>query len=95
MYGSVRRYRIDPKNMDELVKRVPGAVDLMSSLTGFRAYYVVRGGDDDSIATLSLFSDKEAAVLSNVVAANWVKENAADLVSSAVDTVTGEVIAFM
>ena len=93
MYGSVRRYRIDPKNMDELVKRVPGAVDVMSSLTGFRAYYVVRGGDD-SIATLSLFSDKEAAVLSNVVAANWVKENAADLVSSAVDTVTGEVIAF-
>ncbi len=94
MYGSVRRYRIDPKNMDELVKRVPGAVDVMSSLTGFRAYYVVRGGDD-SIATLSLFNDKEAAVLSNVVAANWVKENAADLVSSAVDTVTGEVIAFM
>ena len=94
MYGSVRRYRIDPKNMDELVKRVPGAVDVMSSLTGFRAYYVVRGGDN-SIATLSLFSDKEAAVLSNVVAANWVKENAADLVSSAVDTVTGEVIAFM
>ena len=94
MYGSVRRYRIDPKYMDELVKRVPGAVDVMSSLTGFRAYYVVRGGDD-SIATLSLFSDKEAAVLSNVVAANWVKENAADLVSSAVDTVTGEVIAFM
>ena len=93
MYGSVRRYRIDPKNMDELVKRVPGAVDVMSSLTGFRAYYVVRGGDN-SIATLSLFSDKEAAVLSNVVAANWVKENAADLVSSAVDTVTGEVIAF-
>ena len=80
--------------MDELVKRVPGAVDVMSSLTGFRAYYVVRGGDN-SIATLSLFNDKEAAVLSNVVAANWVKENAADLVSSAVDTVTGEVIAFM
>ena len=94
MYGSVRRYRIDPKNMDELVKRVPGAVDVMSSLTGFRAYYVVRGGDN-SIATLILFSDKEAAVLSNVVVANWVKENAADLVSSAVDTVTGEVIAFI
>ena len=94
MYGSVRRYRVDPKNMDELVKRVPGAVDVMRSLTGSRAYYVVRGGDD-LIATLSLFSDKEAAVLSNVVAANWVKENAADLVSSAVDTVTGEVIAFI
>ena len=94
MYGSVRRYRVDPKNMDELVKRIPGAVDVMSSLTGFRAYYVVRGGDD-AIATLSLFSDKDAAVLSNVVAEKWVKENAADLVSSAIDTVTGQVIAFM
>jgi len=93
MYGSVRRYRIDPKNIEELVKRIPSAVDVMSSLTGFRAYYVIRGGDD-SIAALSLFSDKDAAVLSNVVAEKWVKENAADLVSSAVDTVTGQVIAF-
>ena len=93
MYGSVRRYRVDPKNIDELIKLIPGAVDVMSSLTGFRAYYVVRGGDD-LIATLSLFSDKDAAVLSNVVAEKWVKENAADLVSSAVDTVTGQVIAF-
>jgi hypothetical protein len=25
MYGSVRRYRIDPKNMDELVKSTPAA----------------------------------------------------------------------
>jgi hypothetical protein len=93
MYGSVRRYHIDPKNMDELVKRVPGAVDVMSSLTGFRAYYVLRGGDD-SIATLSLFSNEDSAVLSNVVAEKWVKDNAADLVSSAIDTVTGQVIAY-
>ena len=31
MYASVRRYRIDPKNMDELVQRIPGALDVMSS----------------------------------------------------------------
>lgn len=65
----------------------------MSSLTGFRAYYVVRG-NNNSIATLSLFSDKDTAVLSNIVAEKWVKENAADLVGSAIDTVTGQVIAF-
>jgi len=94
MYASVRRYRIDPKKMDELVKRVPGTVDVISSLNGFRAYYIVRGGDD-SIATLSLFSDKAAAVLSNQTAAKWVEENAADLVSGTVDTVTGEVVAYM
>ncbi len=94
MYGSVRRYRIDPKNMDEFVKRIPGAVEVISSLSGFRAYYVVRGGDD-SIATLSLFSDKDSAVLSNHAAEKWVKDNAAELVSGAVDTVTGQVVAYM
>ena len=93
MYASVRRYRIDPKNMDELVKRIPGAVDVISSLDGFRAYYVVKGGND-SIATLSLFSDEAAAVLSNEVAAKWVKENADGLVSGGVDTVTGQVVAY-
>ena len=93
MYASVRRYRIDQKNMDELVKRVPGAADVMSSLNGFRAYYVIRGGDD-SLATVSLFSNQDAAVLSNAQAAKWVKENAADLVSGTVDTVTGEVVAY-
>ena len=93
MYASVRRYRINPKNMDELVKRIPGVVDEISSLNGFRAYYVVRGGDD-SIASVSLFSDEAAAVLSNQVAARWVKKNAADLISGGVDTVTGQVVAY-
>ena len=93
MYASVRRYRIDPENMHELVKRIPRAVDVMSSLNGFRAYYVVRGGDD-SIASLSLFSDEASAVLSNEVAAKWVKENADGLVSGGVDTVTGQVVAY-
>ena len=66
---------------------------MISSLTGFRAYYVVRG-DDGSLATLSLFSDKAAAELSNQAAAQWVRENAADLVGGGVDTVTGEVVAY-
>jgi hypothetical protein len=94
MYASVRCYHIDPKKMDELVERIPGAVDVISSLTGFRAYYVVRGGDG-SIATLSLFSNQAAAVRSNEAAANWIKVNAADLVNGAVDTVTGEVVAYV
>ena len=79
--------------MHELVKRIPRAIDVMSSLNGFRAYYVVRGGDD-SIASLSLFSDEASAVLSNEVAAKWVKENADGLVNGSVDTVTGQVVAY-
>ena len=79
--------------MHGLVKRIPRAIDVMSSLNGFRAYYVVRGGDD-SIASLSLFSDEASAVLSNEVAAKWVKENADGLVNGSVDTVTGQVVAY-
>lgn len=93
MYASVRRYRVHPSKMEELLKRVPGAVDVISSLNGFRAYYVVRGGSD-MVATLSLFRDEDAAVLSNEYAARWVKEHAADLLDESVDTVTGEVVAY-
>ena len=93
MYASLRHYRIEPKNMDELVRRVPGAIEVMSKLDGFRAYYVVRAGDD-TLATVSVFADKAGAVLSNQAAARWVKENAADLFSGTVDAVTGEIVAY-
>ena len=38
MYASLRQYRIEPKNMDELVRRVPGAMEVISKLDGFKAY---------------------------------------------------------
>jgi heme-degrading monooxygenase HmoA len=93
MYASLRHYRIEPKNMDELVRRVPGAMEVISKITGFKAYYVVRAGDD-TLATVSVFTDKAGAVLSNQAAASWVKENAADLFSGTVNAVTGEVVAY-
>jgi hypothetical protein len=92
MYASLRHYRIEPKNMEELVRRVPGAVQAIGSLPGFQAYYVIRAGED-TLATVSVFADKGAAVISNQTAAKWVKENAADLFSGTVDAVTGEVVA--
>jgi heme-degrading monooxygenase HmoA len=93
MYASLRHYRIEPKNMDELVKRVPKAMEVISTLDGFKAYYVVRAGED-TLATVSVFADKAGAVLSNQAAAKRVKENAADLFSGTVDAVTGEIVAY-
>ena len=92
MFSSLRHYRIEPRNMDELLKRLPGAVEVISKLDGFKAYYVIKAGDD-TLATVSVFADRGAAVLSNQAAAKWVKENAADLFSGTVDAVTGEVVA--
>ena len=54
--------------MDAVLKRIPGAVVVISNLNGFKAYYVVRGGDD-TVATVSVFTDKTAAVQSNQTAA--------------------------
>ena len=93
MYASLRHYRIEPSNMEELIKRIPGAVQAISALPGFQAYYVIRAGED-TLATVSVFADKGAAVISNQTAARWVKENAADLFSGTVDSVTGEIVAY-
>jgi heme-degrading monooxygenase HmoA len=60
MHASIRRYKIDPKNMDAVVKRIPGAAEVIGKLPGFRAYYVVKeaGG---AFATVSVFNDRAAA----------------------------------
>ena len=33
MHASLRHYRIEPKNMDELLRRIPGAVDVIGQLS--------------------------------------------------------------
>jgi heme-degrading monooxygenase HmoA len=93
MFASIRRYKVDPARMSELEMRIPGAVDAISALSGFRAYYVVKG-QDGSVASVSLFSSEASASRSNEVAARYVKEHVADLVGEAIDAITGEVIAY-
>jgi len=44
--------------------RRPACGDVISNLPGFKAYYVIKASDD-TLATVSVFADKEAAVLSN------------------------------
>src|SRR5688500_18673731 len=44
MYASLRHYRIEPKNMDELLRRVPGAMDVISKIHGFKGLLRGQGG---------------------------------------------------
>jgi hypothetical protein len=92
MYASIRRYKMEPKNVEALQKRIGGAVEVISKLHGFKAYYVIRGADN-TMATVSVFSDKSAAEESVRTAAAWVKANAADLFTGTPDVVVGEVVA--
>jgi hypothetical protein len=59
----------------ELARRVQdGFVPLVRQMQGFRGYYLLDGGPDVLI-TISMFDSADAALASNVSAADWVRNN--------------------
>ncbi len=78
MWATVRRYE-GVTNPDEVGKKIrEGFVPLISDHKGFVAYYWVDAGDG-VIASTSVFEDQAGEEDSNALAAEWVKENIADL----------------
>jgi hypothetical protein len=67
-----------------------GFVPIISKAPGFVAYYVVDAGND-VVASVSVFQDQAGAEESNRMAADWVKENIASLVSGAPEITAGAV----
>ena len=92
MYASIRRYRVEAKNLDTILERLPGAVEVISKLPGFEAYYAVRG-EAGTFATVSVFSDRAAADHSIETASRWAREHLAGLLSGPPEVVVGEVVA--
>jgi Antibiotic biosynthesis monooxygenase len=91
MYASVRRYRMDPSAMDELAHRVDeGFAELISREPGFCSYQFMDAGEGQLI-TITCFRDRADAERSADMAANWVKENAADMGLERIDALTGEI----
>lgn len=91
MYASIRRYKTTPGGAAELTRRVnQGFVPIISTAPGFVAYYVVDAGND-VVASVSVFQDQAGADESNRMAANWVKENIAALVSGTPEITAGVV----
>ena len=89
MYASIRRYKAS--SVDEAMGRVSeGFVPLISKGPGFIAYYVLDAGDG-VVASISLFETQAGAEESNRLAATWVKENIAPLVSGPPEITAGEV----
>jgi hypothetical protein len=81
MYVSIRRYKTSPGGAAEVSLRVnQGFVPIISKAPGFVAYYVVDTGND-IIASISVFQDQVGSEESNRLAAGWVKENIASLLS--------------
>ena len=91
MYVSVRRYKMEPGSVDELMRRVEeGFVPIVSKGPGFVAYYALDAGDG-VVASISVFEDQAGAEESNRMAADWVRENLASLLPNPPEVTAGEV----
>ena len=92
MFAAIRRGKLKPGMADEFVKRVKaGAVPVLTKRPGFKAYYLVLGGDD-TVMAVSLFTSKTAAEASNLKLMPWIRENLGPLFASPTEATEGEVV---
>jgi hypothetical protein len=90
-YGVIRRYQVDPKNIDQVVTRAKsGFLPLVSHLPGFASYSILDAGKG-TLVTLSGFTTPSGGAESTKAAATFVKEHLASLVTSPPEVTSGEV----
>ena len=87
----VRRYSGNTDLADALVENQDEVRRIISGVNGFRAYYLVRNEDGNTL-TISVFEDKAGAEESNRAAAEWLRENLADMQLSPPEILGGETL---
>jgi hypothetical protein len=75
---------------DALVAREQGIRNVIGTIDGFRAYYLVRTADGPT--TISVFDDQAGAEASTAAAAAYIRENMADVSPGAPQVTTGETV---
>ena len=89
MYATIRSYS-GSGLADALATRESDIRQVITTIDGFRAYYLVRTTDGNAV-TISVFDGQAGAEESTRAAAAWVGENLADLAVSLPQVTTGEV----
>ena len=91
MHAVIRQYKVEARNVDEIVRRAEaGFIPLISRTPGFVSYRLA-AADNGEVITVSTFEDKRGADESVSTAARWVKENLAELVPNPPQVVSGTV----
>jgi hypothetical protein len=96
MYASVRKYGVDADRVEEFMHRVDERfADRLQGLPGFVAYQAIDAGVDrageGTVFTVTLFRDRETAEQSAELAAEFVREELADLGVERLEAATGAV----
>lgn len=94
MFASIRRYELDPKNMNTVMTLInEGFVPILSRGPGFKAYCAVDVGNG-VLATFSIFESQAGAEESAKMASGWVKDNIASLLPNPPHIITGDARVF-
>jgi hypothetical protein len=91
MHVTIRRYSGSPELADALVARESDVREIISSIDGFHAYYLVRGADGEA-TSISVYGSESGAEESNRRAAAWLRENLPDLSVSPPEVTAGEAL---
>lgn len=91
MHTSVRKYKVAPEQMEELIRRVDGSfAPRIEAMPGFVSYELLDCGYG-IVLTITTCQDREAAERSVELAADFVGEELADLEIERVEATIGEV----
>jgi hypothetical protein len=91
MYATVRSYSGNQDLAAAIAERESDVRQVISTIAGFRAYYLIRGADGEA-TTISVFDDQSGAEESNSAAAAYIRDNMADLSVSPPQVTAGEVL---
>ena len=92
MYIAIRRYELDPADMEEVTRLVrEGFAPLVSQVPGFHSYDWIRVSDG-VMMSINVFDDKAGADASIQEAADFVREHLAPLLPNPPQITEGEVL---
>jgi hypothetical protein len=92
MYAAIRQGKAKAGMAEELADRIKeGAIPIISSVPGFRAYYVVYA-PDDTVTAISIFDNHAGAEESNKRGLAWIEQNLGPLLAGPATAVAGPVI---
>ena len=92
MHVAIRQYHINPRNVDEVTRRVEsGFVPLLRQAPGFVEYYWLNAGNG-RVVSVGIFEDQASAEASTRIAANYVRQFLYELVRNPPEVIEGEVL---
>jgi hypothetical protein len=92
VYLSIRTYRVGRGSIDEVMHRVDrDLAEAFAQEPGFISYQVARTGAH-TVASTTLFAEREQAEASNELAAEWVADALADFDVERMGVMGGEVM---